>query len=517
LNNSADQIRQLQGLLGDRDDQLQLALEAANLGTWHWTSGSDVFECCERTRRLLRIAVDTPLSLESFVTLVHSDDRFRVRSTISTARHCNTAFSLEYRIRDADGRIRWLHSMGRAMKCSPFGDHFRVSGVLREITQSRQASEVLDTQRQCLQELMQETPVGVAKLDRNLRFLSINQIFDDRVQVGNQPIVGRSIDEVFEQLPQQWRDGAQSCLDGVAIIARAEPFAPFAGSEDRLQGHIYPWFDDGNDVGGILLMLEMQDNHERRQASAPPAPYVVAAPDMTEHMRDRAANAGYGARLRSMAQHFEQLRELERNEIAGTLQWDVCTAVSRLHAELLALAQNMESPGADRAAISELIKGSEHALECLRHLIFDLTPPGIGELGLEAALERFIAEHAARSGLQITLRMPQGPWPANQLVSGILYSVAQEAIGNAIEHARATRVDVVMEARADMVRLRVADNGIGLGETDRDKPGRFGLFAAAERLARIGGTLRAMGVAGQGSTVEAAAPPDARLRAEFLP
>jgi len=56
------------------------------------------------------------------------------------------------------------------------------------------------------------------------------------------------------------------------------------------------------------------------------------------------------------------------------------------------------------------------------------------------------------------------------------------------------------------VRLRVSDDGIGMGEGDRTRSGAFGLLAISERLAELGGTLRVLGVAGRGTTLEASVP-----------
>jgi signal transduction histidine kinase len=54
--------------------------------------------------------------------------------------------------------------------------------------------------------------------------------------------------------------------------------------------------------------------------------------------------------------------------------------------------------------------------------------------------------------------------------------------------------------------LRISDDGIGLGDKDRSKPGCFGLLATSERLAELGGTLRVLGVAGGGTTLDASIP-----------
>ena len=87
-----------------------------------------------------------------------------------------------------------------------------------------------------------------------------------------------------------------------------------------------------------------------------------------------------------------------------------------------------------------------------------------------------------------------------------LYRVAQQALEYVMRHAKATRVEATVSVNDGQVRLRVSDNGVGIGDQDRRKPGCFGLLVASERLAQIAGTLRTMGVVNRGTTLEASAP-----------
>jgi signal transduction histidine kinase len=66
-----------------------------------------------------------------------------------------------------------------------------------------------------------------------------------------------------------------------------------------------------------------------------------------------------------------------------------------------------------------------------------------------------------------------------------MLAVLREALSNTARHARATRVDVIVEVGRDLV-LRVSDNGIGIGPGTR----RSGLANMAGRAERLGGTLR---------------------------
>lgn len=61
----------------------------------------------------------------------------------------------------------------------------------------------------------------------------------------------------------------------------------------------------------------------------------------------------------------------------------------------------------------------------------------------------------------VTFEQRGEPWPLSPAAESALPRVAQEALANAARHARATRVDVILEYAADAVRLVVCDGGVG--------------------------------------------------------
>ena len=214
-------------------------------------------------------------------------------------------------------------------------------------------------------------------------------------------------------------------------------------------------------------------------------------------------------RLRLFAQHLERTRELERLELAASLQQDFQDLLARFNGALRALSGDRSLAENVREPLRQLTREAQQLQDHLREIVTDLAPPGIRELGFAGALRRLVDEQKARSGLQFALHVPEAAESAAKRVLAALYGVALEAIGNAVEHARARRIEVNVELRAGHLRLRVSDAGIGVSDHERHKPGRFGLFAAAERMAQVDGVLRVFGVPGSGTVVEASVTVDA--------
>jgi two-component system, NarL family, sensor histidine kinase LiaS len=81
----------------------------------------------------------------------------------------------------------------------------------------------------------------------------------------------------------------------------------------------------------------------------------------------------------------------------------------------------------------------------------------------------------------------------------------QESISNTLRHAKATKLEVLLVKRDQLVILRVSDDGVGF-DVDQVKAGSYGLQNMHERALEIGGTLQIVSVPNQGTRLEVKVP-----------
>jgi len=233
--------------------------------------------------------------------------------------------------------------------------------------------------------------------------------------------------------------------------------------------------------------------------------YIAVDVDATEQLQQRAAIDGFHARVRALAHRLEHLREEQRVELAHKLHSTLRQELTTLKTEIERLRIHVPESATDSALFARVAEQAERCLQELRHIAFELQPPGLDELGLEAAMKRFADDSAAQAGLSVELTV-ESPADLGRRPAVVLYRTFQEALINVVRHARAKKVESHVWVQDGSVRLRVSDDGIGMGEGDRTRSGAFGLLAISERLAELGGTLRVLGVAGRGTTLEASVP-----------
>src|SRR5262249_31406212 len=104
--------------------------------------------------------------------------------------------------------------------------------------------------------------------------------------------------------------------------------------------------------------------------------------------------------------------------------------------------------------------------------------------------QRLAAEHTGSSDLHV--RVEGTPRNLAPLVRDEVYQIASEAVRNAFRHARAERIEVDIVYERRQLRVRIRDNGIGIGKEILDGAGRaghYGLPGMRERARLVGGKL----------------------------
>ncbi len=199
-----------------------------------------------------------------------------------------------------------------------------------------------------------------------------------------------------------------------------------------------------------------------------------------------------------------QAQETERARLAADIHDGIAQQLVGLLFHLDAGAQAI---GGDPVFAAEQV-GRAQVLAQLaaaetRAAIGGLRPPALDDLGLPAALLGLARD---QHDVHVDTSRVVCAHPMAAPVQTTLYRIAQEALRNVSRHAQAGTALLALDCSPREVRLRVSDDGVGLGP-DRpagDQTGghAFGLTAMRERATAAGGTLEVRSRRGGGTTVE---------------
>lgn len=188
------------------------------------------------------------------------------------------------------------------------------------------------------------------------------------------------------------------------------------------------------------------------------------------------------ARLQTIRE--DQLRELAR-EIHDVMGQDL--TVLKVDAAWLQrrLAEAVLDPVALSARVAEISDKLDSLVGKVRRLATELRPKILDDLGLVAAIESHAQQLAQKTGLTFELTLPDELVMDRDLATAI-YRIYQELVTNVIRHARASRVEILVQFEEGQLTAQCIDDGIGFRESMTPS---LGLVGIRERALAHGGSF----------------------------
>lgn len=216
--------------------------------------------------------------------------------------------------------------------------------------------------------------------------------------------------------------------------------------------------------------------------------------------------SGEPGKLGAMVERLERLHDLELRTVASRLLSEIAPRLNGLRERIALLTEQQDLSSGLHAELVGVAGETETWLNNLRGVLFEMLPPAVAELGFAGALERYATDQAGAAGIELALDLPAEPLPLPPATQETLYHAARAGIDNVVRHANARNVRVSVECDGRHVTLTIADDGVGLRQSDLMKENALGLFAESERLASAGGDLHVSGRPGHGTVLEARIP-----------
>src|SRR5262249_11109327 len=126
------------------------------------------------------------------------------------------------------------------------------------------------------------------------------------------------------------------------------------------------------------------------------------------------------------------------------------------------LAQRLPEAAAEKRAALRLTWGLDSLHQKVRELSRGLIPVHVESRGLSAALDDLAAKTTEASGIRVIAECPEWVELPDHETATHLFRIAQEAVNNAVRHARPRHIRLTLLTEPNGLRLRVKDDGIGI-------------------------------------------------------
>ena len=374
--------------------------------------------------------------------------------------------NLEYRFRCKDGTYRWINS-----RC--FGSWDENDRPVRMIGTFLDASGRIE-----------------AEIERDRLFnLSI-----DLLAVG-------SFDGYLQQLNPAW----VRVLGWSRDELMAQPILFFVHPDDQeVIRQALIRLQDGEPVHGLENRFRCR-NGTYRWLSWSSFPYAdrklvfSVVRDISDYKQAEKKLLDYQERLRSLSNQMSLVEDRQRRQLASAIHDGLAQQLFGIRAQVT-LLKYPEKIGDLKPVVESILQVLDDTMADARNLSFELFPPVLQELGLEAALKWLAHQFNERTGVACHVKIEgDREGDDDQMapdVRAMAYQSVRELLANVQKHAEADRIDISLNCAEGLQTIIVEDNGKGF-EVDReeDRTPRlrvdegFGLFSIRERLRSIGGRM----------------------------
>jgi len=233
--------------------------------------------------------------------------------------------------------------------------------------------------------------------------------------------------------------------------------------------------------------------------------------DIAERRRVESTLKEQSRQLRVLSARLSEAEESERKRIARELHDQVGQNLTVVGINLSILKSKLPTEGSDmlHARIEDSMVLVEEITEFTRRLMGDLRPPDMDLLGLVASIGWYGERFSMRTGVDVFVEGEEiHPRPTPDIENNV-FRIVQEVLTNIGKHAGASRVKIRIHVSSGMLRVAIADDGVGFDPSrarKMEERGGWGLMTMVERAEAINGRFSLESEIGKGTRVTVEVP-----------
>ncbi len=232
-------------------------------------------------------------------------------------------------------------------------------------------------------------------------------------------------------------------------------------------------------------------------------------PEELEIARALATQASLAIQLTRLAKTARQSAVLEeRNRLAGEIHDALAQSFTGISMQLAVAEEEMtKNEGGSLSNVRRANEMAKFGLAEARRSVHSLRSSAVRDSGLVTALQRLVERSNVAGRLRCDFR--SDPIADESLPARIqqeLLRIAQEAISNAIRHAKPTVVTVTLRWDTPNLILQIKDNGSGISNARLEKSDGVGMGSMRDRAAQIGAKLEIQTTVGHGTSIVVTVP-----------
>ena len=253
----------------------------------------------------------------------------------------------------------------------------------------------------------------------------------------------------------------------------------------RIQDQGWRVRKDGSKFWANVVITALRDEHGKLQG------FGKVTQDISELKQAEDA-------LRHLSGRLMELQDQERRRLARELHDSIgqCLTAIKINLDILDHgAADVKLGERARKALSEALTLVEQCFADTRTISYLLHPPLLDERGLASALSWYCDGFAERSGIELSMELPDEGLRFPQPLETTLFRIVQECLTNIHRHSGSSTAGIRLRRDGEHVRLEVSDQGNGMPHTELERCNGsarvlgVGIAGMRERVRQLGGQL----------------------------
>ena len=459
-----EERRLLATSLATQRERLEEAQAVAHVGSWENDLRTGALQWSRETYRIFgQDAGRFQPTFESFLELIHPDDRERISGALTASIDSTQETVVEHRVVLPGGAARVVEERWRVVRDAS-GKPYRAIGTCVDITERHLAEAATTRLTESLTTTLESITDAFFTVDRSWRFTYLNRHVGEQLRLPMESLTGHTL---WEAVP----DFANSPT-GVALEESMRASVP--NTREHFSPRLGQWFEVRAYPSSQGLTVSLRDITDRRQSEA---------------------------QLRAFALRLQSAQENERAVIARDVHDGLGQSLSVLLLDASRLAGIVSDHPETATLVAEMKALLRSTLEDSRAIARSLHPSALDDLGLTAAIEMHVAQLMRRSPLTISMELAIDDAHVDRAHAAATYRILQETLTNVLRHASATHVTLSLVEDEGMLVAEVIDDGIGIAPSAVRGANSLGMIGMRERAAALDGTVDVAPVAGGGTRV----------------
>ncbi|MBW2345989.1 MAG: PAS domain S-box protein, partial [Deltaproteobacteria bacterium] len=391
----------------------------------------------------------------------------------------------EYRHRRKGGGWVHLEAIGANYLHKP-----SIKGIVlnvRDITESKQAWEALQESEDKYRSLVESTEDSVYLVDRNCRYLFMNQKHLSRFGLPIDKVIGREYGDFHS---------AEETKEFTKRVKEVFETGKSISYEYRSE----------RDGGYFLRTLSPVKEPDGRIKAI-----TVVSKNITEHKQAEEALRRSNEELLEeynqrvvLSKNIIDLLEKDRRQIAMELHDHVGQILTSLKMNIEMIHRKLQP---DQRELGTQITAAQEitiqAIKDVKNVSHGLWPATIDALGVASSLRELFNEIQQQTDMEIRFFSRGIPKRFEEVKELAIYRIVQESLTNVVRHARAKNVFVNLVKKDEKLSLSVEDDGVGFDQDKVMKPlkrkGPLGLLIMRERAVQLDGEFTIESQPGKGT------------------